>query len=211
MNYVYDIILNFQKHFYDFYDWNTDDEITHIRKIPLFHITNKDFKILKTSICKFGSEFYEKLYNRTEKFKKINVAFLNYVFLVSNGKEALAIKLNKDGVCTHKSSLLLDEEEEIADIAEDLKISDLNYKIIKKMTPSFQTRTEKEILANITNKLSYLYNHKEDDKLKFLYLECFEKNEDDINKIFNTLTMEIKNNSKNVSKIIDFFKIISQK
>ncbi len=211
MNYVYDIILNFQKHFYDFYDWNTDDEITHIRKIPLFHITNKDFKNLKSSVCKFEPEFYEKIYNHTEKFKKINVTFINYVFLVSNGKEALALKLNKDGLCTHKSSLLLDEEEEIADIAEDLKIYNLNYKIIKKGELSFQTRAEKENLDNVANKLGYLYNHKEDEKLKFLYLECFDKTETDINKIFNILTNEIKTDSKNVEKIIDFFKIINQK
>ena len=211
MNYIYDILLNFQKEFYDFYEWNNDDEIIHIRKAPIFHINNKDFKIIKNSVIKFNPSFYEKLYNRTEKFKKINVCFLNYVFLISNGKEAMAIKLNKDGLCTHKSSLLLDEEEEIADIASDLKIYTLDYKIIKTNNSLFQTRNEKENIADISSKLKFLYNHKEDEKLKFLYLECFEKTEEDINIIFNKLIEESKSSNKSTLKMIDFFKIINQK
>ena len=34
MNYIYDILLNFKNKLYDFYDWNINDDITHIRKIP---------------------------------------------------------------------------------------------------------------------------------------------------------------------------------
>ena len=42
MNYIYDIILNFQERIYDFYEWNKTDVITHIRKIPVFKISSKD-------------------------------------------------------------------------------------------------------------------------------------------------------------------------
>ena len=141
-----------------------------------------------STVC-FNKDFCDKIHNRTEKFKKINVALLNYVFLISNGKETMALKLNKNGVTTHKSSLLLDENEEISEMAEDLKLYNLEYK----------------------NKLCFLYNHKEDDKLKFLYLECFGKVEDDVNKVFNKLQKEIKSNNKVTLKMIDFFKLINQK
>ena len=38
MNYIYDILLNFNDMLYDFYDWNVKDNILHIRKIPLIQI-----------------------------------------------------------------------------------------------------------------------------------------------------------------------------
>ena len=211
MSYIYDILLNFQKNYYDFFEWNSTDEIIHIRKMPVFRVNNLDYKKIKNSIVKFESEFLDKIYNRTEKFKNINISFLNYVFLISNGKEAMGIKLNKDGFITHKSSLLLDEEEDIAETAEDLEIYKLNYKFIKSENSCLHTRNERENIANASNKLFALYSHKEDEKLKFLYLECFGKNESDVDKIYKVLASEIKNNNKNTSKIIDFFKLISQK
>lgn len=211
MNYIYDILLNFQKEFYDFYEWNQDDEIIHIRKIPLFYINNDDFQIIKNSIVKFKKEFCDKIHNRTEKFKKINVALLNYVFLISNGKETVALKLNKNGTVTHKSSLLLDENEEISEMAEDLKLYHLEYEVIKSNGISFNTRLEKENLITVSNNLCLLYNHKEDDKIRFLYLECFGKTEDDVNKAFSKLQKEIKSNNKMTLKIVDFFKLLNQK
>ena len=35
MKYIYDIVLNFNEEFFEFYDWNLNDEITHIKKIPI--------------------------------------------------------------------------------------------------------------------------------------------------------------------------------
>jgi len=146
-----------------------------------------------------------------EKFKKINVTLLNYVFLISNGKETMALKLGKNGIVTHKSSLLLDENEEISEMAEDLKLYNLEYKVIKLNDESINTRYEKENILDISNKLKFLYNHKEDDKLKFLYLECFGTKEDDVNKAFNILQKEIRINNKSTLKMVDFFKLINQK
>ncbi len=212
MNYIYDILLNFQKDFYDFFEWNPEDEILHIRKIPLFKVSNKDFTIFKKGNVRFESNFMSRIYNRTEKFKKINTSALNYVFLVSNGKEAMGLKLNKSGIITHRSSLLIDEDDEIADMANDLKIWDFEYTILSPIKEDeFQTRFEKENGHAIIQKLNNLYNHKEDEKLKFLYLECFSEKENDVNKIFSILKEEILKHTDNYNKIFDFFKIIGQK
>ena len=32
MNYIYDILANFNEHYYDFYDWNELDNLIHIKK-----------------------------------------------------------------------------------------------------------------------------------------------------------------------------------
>ncbi len=210
MNYIYDILLNFQKEFYDFYEWNTNDEIMHIRKIPLFCVSDDDYYTIKNSVVCFNKDFCDKIHNRTERFKKINVTLLNYVFLISNGKETIGIKLGKNGIISHKSSLLPDENEEISDMAHDLKQYNVEYNVVRENPTTFQTRYEKENVLDISNKLRFLYNHKEDEKLKFLYLECFDENEDDVNKVFVRLQREILN-SNNISKMIDFFNIIGQK
>ena len=41
MNYIYDILLNFQNEYYDFFEWNTNDQITHIKKIPIIKVSNE--------------------------------------------------------------------------------------------------------------------------------------------------------------------------
>ena len=43
MNYYYDILLNFQENYYMFYEWDKEDNIEFVKKIPLFHIDSKEF------------------------------------------------------------------------------------------------------------------------------------------------------------------------
>lgn len=212
MNYVYDILLNFQKEYYDFFEWNNDDEITHIRKIPLFKISNSDFKSLKSGNIRINKNFMHKIYNKTQKFKKSKTKNINYAFLVSNGKEILGIKLNKNGLNTYKSSLLLDEEEEINDIAQNLNKSIIEYQIISDFfNNDYQTRKEKKIKQLIIEKLNHLFKNKDNDKLKYLYLEYFNKPENNINIIYSKLKKEIENNPKKHYIIYNFFELIETK
>ena len=47
MNYIYDIVLNFNSNYYEFYEWNKNDNIINVRKIPVFKVDNQtyyDFK-----------------------------------------------------------------------------------------------------------------------------------------------------------------------
>lgn len=43
MNYIYDIVLNFNKELYEFFEWKDDDNLINIRKIPLIKINDDDF------------------------------------------------------------------------------------------------------------------------------------------------------------------------
>ena len=56
MNYIYDVILNFQKEYYDFYEWNKNDNIYHMRKIPIIKINNKQFFEIKNNTIRFDEE-----------------------------------------------------------------------------------------------------------------------------------------------------------
>ena len=48
MNYIYDVVLNLQKEYYDFYEWNQNDNIFHMRKIPIIKINKKQLLEIKT-------------------------------------------------------------------------------------------------------------------------------------------------------------------
>ena len=72
MNYVYDVLLNFQKEYYEFFEWNIEDEITHIRKIPIFKISDSDYNTLKKAKIKISNNFINKINNKTEVYKKGN-------------------------------------------------------------------------------------------------------------------------------------------
>ena len=52
MNYIYDIVLNFQDNYYNFFEWNREDKIKNIIKIPLYRVSDKDINILKNNIIK---------------------------------------------------------------------------------------------------------------------------------------------------------------
>ena len=108
--------------------------------------------------------------------------------------------------------LLFDEEDEIKDIVIHLEDSKIKYKIISNIsTNNYKTRKEKETSKIIIQKLSNLYKNKETNKLQYLYLECFNKTENDINKIYNVLKKEINNNTKKQYTIYNIFKLIETK
>lgn len=109
MNYIYDILVNFQDRLYDFYEWNVEDEITHIRKIPLFYVPKKVLDDLKFGKIKIEGDFLKQLEQRTEIFTDKNVRGLPYVGLFCDGKEAIVVSFNKKGVSTSKSRLLVED------------------------------------------------------------------------------------------------------
>ena len=61
MNYIYDILINYQDVLYDFFDWNSDDKIEHIRKIPVFRLNPKIFDKIKNYKIKVNNEFLSKI------------------------------------------------------------------------------------------------------------------------------------------------------
>ena len=77
MKYIYDIVLNFNEEFFEFYDWNLNDEITHIKKIPIIKIDSLKMNEIKNNDIEFDKDFLSKIENKAETFKKkIKYAFL---------------------------------------------------------------------------------------------------------------------------------------
>ena len=123
MKYVYDIILNFNDNYFEFYDWNKKDEITEIRKIPIFKVSNQVLYEIKNYTVQFDDLFISKIKNKTEYFSG-RIIKLETAFLITDGLDVIAIKIGKK---LKYSSLQINEE---LDILEDLNMieTSISYK-----------------------------------------------------------------------------------
>ena len=191
MNYIYDIVLNFNKEYYNFFEWNKKDNIINIKKIPCFLINDKTLHILKYNNVIVDMSFIELINSKTIAYSKQKL-FISC--LVTNGKEALGLLFNDRGVLLKRSSLLIDEEEEVINETNDYKL--YNIPIIK-----YETILVRNVNRRQKDKMQFLSNYINKEKntinLKYLYYDYFEKEEDNVYNIKKNLLYEINNNWNN--------------
>lgn len=207
MNYIYDIFVNLQKDDYDFYDWNKDDKLTHIRKIPLFKISSELLKQIINYDFTINEDFIKRIANRTEIFSNKSIKLVKYMCLFSDGLEIVAIKFNNNGKKDKISRLMLDEKEDTLDVTRDIEEINIKLELIKQnKNYAFMTRKEKEMYNYIQKELQI----KNYEKLKYTYFECFNTYEDDYNKIIKSLK-NIIDNKWNIyhKKIFEILKLSS--
>ena len=200
MNYIYDIILNYNDTFYEFFDWNIDDKIYEIRKIPIFKVDNKIFNDLKNNKVIFNDEFMNKIHNKTEYFAGRTIKLMT-AFLLTNGIDMISIKIDKS---IKYSSLQIDEELDILDEI-NINYSEIKYKIINKNCNNiYKTRLQIKQEKDIKDKLKKIIKENNASKIKYIYYECFNTKEDNINDIILKLKKEI-NNKQIILKLNDIF------
>lgn len=194
MEYIYDIVLNFQDNYYDFYEWQKKDKIINIKKIPIYKINNKDYLNIKN--------------NKVTIYKE-SLPKTNNMFLLTSGIEIIAILINNKGKILKKSSLIFEESDDILEDKDKIKVINIKYKIDKKNPTNINSRIEQEKIKFINKFFKNIDKRKDEYLLKYLYYEIYNKEEDidiiynkllalsknDINKIYNsiqTLNKELK-------------------
>lgn len=181
MNYIYDIVLNFQTNYYNFYEWNKEDKIKNISKLPLYKITDKDMNDLKNNKIIVNENFINQIKNDNKKNKKI-------ICVVATNNQAIGLLFNQTGTLIKRSSLIFEEEEEAIDIARCLKITPIEYLENIKKNPQNKLRIvkeNKEMIIDYIKKSNNILN------LKYLYYEYYEKEENNIDKIKTDLLNEL--------------------
>ena len=171
MNYIYDIYLNLNETLYDFFDWNKNDKLIHIKKIPIIKVNEDIIKSLITNNIKINDELLAQIYNKTEIWN-INTK-INYCALFATNSDIIAIEFDKNGNNISKSSLSIDEELEVLEIVNKLYEKSLEYKILNKQKKIFKTR--KQIKEE--NFISKELKNMEESRLNYIYFECFGKRE----------------------------------
>ena len=200
MIYTYDILLNWTKEerLKEFYEWNLEDDLEHIKKIPIIKITEKMLQDLLTSKIKIDKTFLIKIKSKTETYFHNEIDVIDYGAIVTTNKKALAIELDNEGNVMYKSHLLLDEEEEVLEISEELTTLEIDYKIIKKNnTCNYLTRKEEEEKKFLEKEIKKIRLNKEESKLNYLYKEFFSKEVNNFNTKLNIIEEEISKDYNN--------------
>ena len=111
----------------------------------------------------------------------------------------MALMLDSELKIIKYSSLLLDEEEEVNEISSRVPLIKLEYNIIEKNQENDLTRNELKVLNYIEKDLHNSYKKKDLNKLKYLYYEYFNKENDSIEDIYQALldTLNNYNNKHN--------------
>ena len=194
MIYTYDILLNWTKEerLKEFYEWNLEDDLEHIKKMPIIRISEVMMKDLLTSKIKIDKSFLFKIKCKTESYFHNEIDVIDYAVIVTTLRKALALELDNEGNVMYKSNLLIDEEEEVLEIGEELVVMDIPYKIMSKNNKvSYLTRKEEEEKKFLTKELKKIKQNKEESKLNYLFKEFFIDNVDTFNDKLNVLEKEI--------------------
>ena len=190
MDYYYDVLLNFQDNYTMFYEWDSEDEINYIKKIPLVHI---DAKTLINFISKkiiVDEEFLKLIENKT-KLKGNNT--LKYTCIFSDGKNSIALEFQDNGEVLSKSSLILEDELNINEFMYNIMLKKINYKIIKDDEINNETRQDLKIKRILKLEINSIYERKEYSKLKYLYLEWFQELLPSIDEMYHNMLNKLNN------------------
>lgn len=199
MTYTYDILLNFtdDSRVIEFFEWEDEDVLEHIKRIPLVRTSPKQLFELSKNNVKIDKIFLEKIKGLTTLYKKTKN--LEYAVLVSDLNKVIGLEFNNKGEIISRSGLLLDEEEELIEECCDLKEEKIPY-TIKENTEKdiFLTRSEIKKKRYLLKELENLHKEKDSDKLTYLYEEIYKK--DDLS--FEEKYLKIKTDiEKNYSEI----------
>ena len=195
MNYIYDIILNFNDNLIDFYDWNNNDNIVDVKRIPIVCVNSKTYCDLITSSFKLDDNFINKIKNKCEIYmgRKSNRVT---AFLLTDMNNITAFKITNK---IEYSSLQVNDE---LDILEDLFIKPiyLKYKVKKKNKVELKTRNQLKNELYIKEELDKMFIENNYEKLKYIYYECFNKKENRIDYIKKDL-FNIETNSDTMRRL----------
>ena len=170
MIYIYDLTLNFNDRLYDFYDWKDSDSITHYRKIPLIKLSDKKYDKFLNNKVQVDEELLSLVRDKAQQYKGRMLKTVKYAFVLTNGFDAFAVMLDDGGTSVKKSKLVIGEELEVIDLANNLKVKDVSFNIVCKdnFVNKF-TRDEEVIINGVVSKIN---DHKDNlELLKYLYYE----------------------------------------
>jgi len=202
MNYIYDVLLNFDSVIYDHFEWNINDNIYHIKKVPLFKVNEKTINDIKNYNIVVSEEFLTKIKNKTEIYLNRGAKQIEYACILCNDEKVLAIKIDSSGKIIRYSKMLISEEIEAIETAELINLTNIPYtKGNKKNQLPLKTKQE----LNKTEYLKEKLKNSSEEQLKYIYYELYneEYNQDNIRL---ELEKEIKTTwNDNTSKMYDFF------
>ena len=200
MNYIYDIYLNLNETPYDFFDWNKNDKLTHIKKIPVIKVNEESLNKIISNKIKIDNDLLVQIYKKTEVWNINNK--INYCILFASNTDLIIVEFNKNGKSIAKSFLFIDEELEVLEIVNKLSEKIFEFEILSKQKHNFKTRKQK----NDDNFISQELKIMDENKLNYIYFECFGKRETNKKVMLDNIN-KLPKNSKIYQNLYDILKL----
>ena len=217
MNYIYDVTLNLNKKLYEFYEWKEEDNPEFILKIPVYKVDLETFLDMKYNDVIISKKILDEIEDKTESYSPNSIDIIRYACVFVCDESTIAIEFDSSGNNYMKSSILLDEENEILDMINNIKYKVFDYKVKKtfKKAKRLLTRNEENLQKNMIKKIDNIYKNKEYSKLKYIFFEIYNEKTDDINKVYDKLMNVLLNADEktkklnNILNLIEYRKIMS--
>lgn len=191
---------------YEFYEWEEKDNVEFIKKIPLFRVTTECLKDNLKYQTKFDSSLVEQIKEKT--IVKGSAENNLNTFILSDTKNALALEVNEEGRVVSRSKLLPSDELNLSEVMFTMKESTLHYEKLEKYQNSKTLRQIREIKKLIQHEIDTLYEEKNESKLKYLYYEWMNRNDNNIDTIYKEMTSSLqKGYDENLKRVYDFIKL----
>jgi len=187
---LYDLLVNLQEVAFDFFEWQMEDDIEHIKRIPVFRVSREMMIDLIKKEVVVDKEFLNRITDETEKY---NLEKIEYAALFSDGESSIVVEFNEKGENLFLSHLLPTDEEETSRYIKTEEEEEISYVSLKQREHhTFFTREERKIKNFLEKEITASYQKKEYSKLRYLYLEYFEKEEENPKKIKEALLSSIQ-------------------
>ncbi len=208
MIYIYDVLLNFNKDLFEFFEWEDNDYILYVKKIPVIRVKTKVIYDIIDNKIKVDNNFLNLIKCKTKLYEERDEKKYKYACIFSDGFISVAVNFI-NGKSIYVSKMLLDEEKDVFDSMVKQKQIYFKYTCLEKRNKKLLSR--KEILNKklLLKEIKELYLKKNIEVLKYLYLEYFEEESDDIEFIYNKFSSEITNKySEKFNNILDLIRLI---
>lgn len=200
MTYIYDILLNLSKELIEFFEWEDSDNIKYVKKIAVFKTSSKVIKDIIFNEIIFDNNFTKII----PKYEMNGMKSAGSLCLLTDGLLVIGL-LIKESKPVLISRLLLDEEFEVLELANNLENTNIEYKIIseKPKSKNFLTRKEKTIKNKLNLEIDKLYEIKNEEKLIYLYYEFTNLECNNIDYIYKYIKDSLKNFNDRHRKLYD--------
>lgn len=183
MIYIYDLLLNWNNSKrYEFFEWDDNDDLEYVKKIPIFKINNFD-DVLNNNI-RVNKDFLEKIYNKSEIYGNRKSEKIDYACIFCNNvlDKCIAVEFNEYGESIYKSNIYLFDLDDVLVLGNRVKVFDLELEILfcEKNSDIYLTRKEMMKKKYLMEEINSSYRDNNVDKLKYIYYEFFGEEKDDI-------------------------------
>lgn len=171
MNYYYDVVLNFFDTNMLFYEWNKFDNLELYKRVPIIQVNSKTLKDFINYNVVVDKNFLEIIKDKAKKKGDCP----SYIAIFADRNGSIALEFDEKGNSLYRSFLDIDDDLNISEFLYTVDIMKVSYEIKDEIKYNASLRMEDEIKLLIKTEVNSLYKKKDFVKLKYLYMEWFNK------------------------------------